>query len=406
MNSFREENLPANLLDVLDSIGFIKPTPIQSETLGLVLKEGQDILGTAQTGTGKTGAFAIPLTAKLLKDDSVRVVVLTPTRELAAQVSKVFGQLISADRRIQQVLLIGGVPISKQIKCLKRSPRLIIGTPGRINDHLDRGTLRLDTACILVLDETDMMLDMGFDVQIASIIERMSCIRQRLMFSATLPPKIERLAGKYLEKPARVSVGRVSSPHEAITQETISVERGTNKYQKLLEELKKRQGSIIIFVQTRNKAATLADDLKKAGCNSIALHGQLSQPRRRRVLAGFREEKFRLLVATDVASRGLDVEHVRHVINYDLPQCPQDYIHRIGRTARAGKKGSALSFLTKQNRNIWAEIQELVDPTGAPKRTHKQSKRHDFRSRTRGAAKGGRFKSRGRAQKSQYKRSR
>ncbi|MEM9569579.1 MAG: DEAD/DEAH box helicase [Bacteroidota bacterium] len=395
MNSFREENLPANLLNVLDSIGFTKPTPIQSETLGLVLKEGQDILGTAQTGTGKTGAFAIPLTAKLLRDKSVRVVVLTPTRELAAQVTKVFGKLLSADRKIQQVLLIGGVPIAKQFKCLKRNPRLIIGTPGRINDHLDRGTLKLDMACILVLDETDMMLDMGFDVQIARIIERMSCIRQRLMFSATLPPKIERLAGKYLEEPARISIGRVSSPHAAITQETIALERGMNKYQKLLEELETRKGSIIIFVQTRNKAAMLADQLKAAGCNSIALHGQLSQPRRKQVLMGFREEKYRLLVATDVASRGLDVPHVRHVINYDLPQCAEDYIHRIGRTARAGQKGSALSFLTKQNRNMWEEIQELVDPSGSPKRTrtHRQNRGDGFKNRKR--AKGRRFRSRG-----------
>ena len=402
MHSFREENLPAKLLNVLDSIGFTKPTPIQSETLGLVLKEGQDLLGTAQTGTGKTGAFAIPLTAKLLRDRSVRVVVLTPTRELAAQVIKVFGQLLSVDRQIQQVLLIGGIPIERQFKHLKRNPRLIVGTPGRINDHLDRGTLRLDTACILVLDETDIMLDMGFDVQIASIIERMPCIRQRLMFSATLPPKIERLAGKYLEEPARISIGRVSSPHTAITQETIALRRGMPKYQKLLEELGKRKGSIIIFVQTRNKATMLADQLKGAGCNSIALHGQLSQTRRKRVLTGFREEKYRLLVATDVASRGLDVPHVRHVINYDLPQCAQDYIHRIGRTARAGKKGSALSFLTKQNRAMWDEIQALVDPSGAQKPTHTQNRGHDFTSRKK--AKGKHFNNRRRKQKSQYKR--
>lgn len=377
MKHFHELNLPQALLKALEKMQFTTPTPIQAQTIPIALKEGQDILGTAQTGTGKTGAFAIPLCAKLMNHKDEAVLVLTPTRELALQVITVFHQLLSFDRSIKSALLIGGEPIDKQFRQLKRHPRLIVGTPGRINDHLSRGTLQLTNTSALVLDETDLMLDMGFDIQIATIIERMPNIRQTLMFSATLPKRIAQLAGKYLKTPARVSIGVESTPQKDITQEVIKV-ADKDKYAKLLQQLKEREGSIIVFVKTRDKADKLSFKLYKEGFRSAAIHGNLRQSKRQRVLKGFRSEKYRILVATDVASRGIDVPHIRHVINYDLPQCAEDYIHRIGRTARAGEKGDALSFVTKQNQHLWDAIQRLLDPNAKrespPKRRKPSSK--------------------------------
>lgn len=375
MKNFKELNLPPQLLKALENMRFSTPTPIQAQTIPLALQENQDIIGTAQTGTGKTGAFAIPLSAQLLTHKHDGVLVLAPTRELALQVITVFHELLSVDRTIKTALLIGGEPLEKQFRKLKAHPRLIVGTPGRINDHLERGTLRLQQTSALVLDETDLMLDMGFDVQIASIIEKMPNIRQTLMFSATLPKRIAQLAGKYLDSPARVSIGVESTPHKDITQQTMKV-ADKEKYGKLVEQLQQREGSIIIFVKTRDKADRLSRRLYQDDHRSAAIHGNLRQSKRQRVLQGFRNQKYRILVATDVASRGIDVPHVRHVINYDLPQCAEDYVHRIGRTARAGEKGDSLSFVTKQNQHLWHAIQRLLDPKAkkdTPTQQHRPS---------------------------------
>ena len=373
MKNFQELNFPPSLLKALENMRFSTPTPVQAETIPLAMQEGQDILGTAQTGTGKTGAFAIPLCAKLLTNKHDGVLVLAPTRELALQVITVFHQLLSVDRSIKTSLLIGGESIEKQFRQLKGHPRLVVGTPGRINDHLERGTLKLKHTSALVLDETDLMLDMGFDVQISTIIEKIPHIRQTLMFSATLPKRIEHLAGKYLKNPVRVSIGAESTPHKDIEQEMMRVVE-KEKYEKLIEQLPQREGSIIIFVKTRDKADRLSLRLYKDGYRSAAIHGNLRQSKRQRVLQGFRNQKNRILVATDVASRGIDVPHVRHVINYDLPQCAEDYVHRIGRTARAGGKGASLSFVTKQNQHLWNAIQRLLDPNA--KNDTPQKKRH------------------------------
>jgi len=364
MQKFHDFDLPEKLLKALDGMSFTDATPIQAQTIPASL-EGKDVLGTAQTGTGKTGAFAIPLVAKLLKNPKESLIVLTPTRELAMQVSKVFKDLLTAERSIKTALLIGGESIGRQFSQLRNNPRVIVGTPGRINDHLNRGTLDLRETRSLVLDESDLMLDMGFDVQIETIIEEMPEDRQTLMFSATLPRKIEAMAGRYLKNPVRVSVGQQSEPGKNIEQQTVMLSDG-DKYSNLLDQLDQRTGSVIIFVKTKRGADRLSIKLNEEEHKSAAIHGDLRQSKRDRVLQGFRNQKYRIMVATDVAARGIDIPHIRHVINYDLPQCPEDYIHRIGRTARAGEKGSAVSFVTRQDRGKWGAIERLLDPNAKP----------------------------------------
>ncbi len=364
MQKFHDFDLPEKLLKALDGMSFTDATPIQAQTIPASL-EGKDVLGTAQTGTGKTGAFAIPLVAKLLNNPKESLIVLTPTRELAMQVSKVFKDLLTAERSIKTALLIGGESIGRQFSQLRNNPRVIVGTPGRINDHLNRGTLDLRETRSLVLDESDLMLDMGFDVQIETIIEEMPEDRQTLMFSATLPRKIETMAGRYLKNPVRVSVGQQSEPGKNIEQQTVMLSDG-DKYSNLLDQLDQRTGSVIIFVKTKRGADRLSIKLNEEEHTSAAIHGDLRQSKRDRVLQGFRNQKYRIMVATDVAARGIDIPHIRHVINYDLPQCPEDYIHRIGRTARAGEKGSAVSFVTRQDRGKWGAIERLLDPNAKP----------------------------------------
>jgi ATP-dependent RNA helicase DeaD len=260
---------------------------------------------------------------------------------------------------IKTALLIGGESMPKQLKQLAFRPRLIIGTPGRVNDHLLRGSLNLRNAGFLVLDETDRMLDMGFGVQIDKILQHMPQKRQTLLFSATLPPEIVKLANKYQKNPQRIVVGSTTSPIAKIDQQTIHVNDG-EKYTKLLEQLETRSGSIIVFVKTKHATQRMADKLAKAGLQADAIHGDLQQRRRDRVIQGFRDRQFRILCATDVAARGLDISHIEHVINYDLPQVPEDYIHRIGRTARAGAEGEAITFLTNADKIKWNAIQKLL----------------------------------------------
>ena len=355
---FHTFKLPKLLLKALQKISFTRPTPIQKATIPLALS-GKDILGVAQTGTGKTGAFAIPLAANLLQSSDASVLVLTPTRELAVQVMDIFRALLSFDNRVRTALLIGGVPMHGQLRRLKGNPRLIVGTPGRINDHIERGTLSVSDTKTLVLDEMDLMLNMGFDVQVERIVSKMKGVRQRLMFSATLPKRIAKIADKYLKDPAKLSVGDGTMPRKDIEQVVMEVGRG-DKYKKLATQLDEREGGVIIFVRTRLGADRVSMRLSKDGYACAAMHGNLRQSKRQRVLKGFREKRYRILVATDVASRGIDVPHIRHVINYDLPESAEDYVHRIGRTARGEMEGSAISFITKVERKKWRAIQRFL----------------------------------------------
>lgn len=359
MQHFHEAGLPPSLVEALTRMGFETPTPIQSAAIPLAL-QGRDILGSAQTGTGKTGAFGIPLVNHLLTNTRANALILLPTRELAMQVEKALKQMIGK-APIDSALLIGGDSMSGQLQALKRRPRLIVGTPGRINDHLGRGSLMLHTTSFLVLDETDRMLDMGFGIQLDAIAKYLTAKRQTLMFSATLPGNIMQLSKKYLNNPERISVGSTSAPIAKIEQESVNV-TDSEKYPRLLSELETRTGSIIVFVKTKFGADKMAIKLSKLGHRAEALHGDLRQNKRERVIEQFRNQKYRILVATDIAARGLDISHVEHVINYDLPQAPEDYIHRIGRTGRAGAEGKALNLLTTADKLKWRAIQYLLNP--------------------------------------------
>lgn len=360
MTTFEQFGLPAQLAASLARMNYTQPTPIQVKAVPLAM-EGRDILGSAQTGSGKTAAFSIPMVAKLLSNPRGGALVMTPTRELASQVIEVINQLLGKHSAIRTALLIGGDSMPKQIAELRQRPRIIVGTPGRINDHLARGTLMLHDTSFLVLDETDRMLDMGFGIQIEKIVKFLPAQRQTLLFSATLPPEIVKMTTKYLNNPERVSVDNVAKAAPKIQQEIIHLAEA-EKYNTLLKQLEARTGSIIIFVKTKRGADRMAERLNKQNLKADTIHGDLHQRKRERVIQMFRDKKFRILVATDIAARGLDIPHIEHVINYDLPQCPEDYIHRIGRTARNGAEGAALCLISPDDHLKWRDIHRLLNP--------------------------------------------
>ena len=360
---FKSFGLPEELLLALERLSITIPTPIQSEAVPFGL-DGKDVLGSAQTGTGKTLAYLLPLCTNLLASTENSALVMTPTRELAIQVQDMANKLLAKKPQFEIALLIGGDPMGKQLGQLRRRPQLIIGTPGRINDHLNRGSLNLSRTQFLVLDETDRMLDMGFSEQLETIIEVMHQTRQTLMFSATMPKNIVRIANQYLSDPARITVGSTTQPVTHIKQDIIHTSH-SEKFAHLLRELNEREGSVIVFVKTKIGAEDLKERLCDEHHSADAIHGDLHQRKRERVVKSFRANKSRIMVATDIAARGLDVPHIRHVINYDLPQCPEDYIHRIGRTGRAGAEGSALCLLAPDDRHKWRAISQLMNP-GAP----------------------------------------
>ena len=361
MQHFDELDLPPALRAALKAMNFSTPTPIQAQSIPLSL-EGRDILGTAMTGSGKTAAFCIPMIARMLTNSRGSALIMLPTRELANQVEAVVKQLVGQYGTIKTALLIGGDSMPKQQAQLRMRPRIIVGTPGRIIDHLQRGSLMLHDATYLVLDETDRMLDMGFEDQIMQILKYLPQQRQTLLFSATLPPQILKLSEKYLKNPARIEVGETNKVADRIDNKSVNVSN-EDKYTMLVKELKERTGTVIIFVKAKYATEKLAAKLKKSGFTADAIHGDLEQRQRERVLLAFREKRHRILVATDIASRGLDIPHIEHVINYDLPQAPEDYIHRLGRTARAGADGAAISFIAPEDTLKWRAIQKLLDPS-------------------------------------------
>ena len=358
--NFSDLKIENKLKKSIELAEFKNPTPIQKESIPVSLT-GRDILGTAQTGTGKTLAFTIPMINKLIKDKNAMSLIVCPTRELATQVMATVLKLNVREIGIGNALLIGGESMQKQLRKLSKKARIIVGTPGRINDHLKRRTLNLRNTSFLVLDEADRMLDMGFTPQINQVLETVPRKHQTLLFSATLPGNILRLAETYLNNPERISAGSTSMPIEKIKQEVLKVKSG-DKYNQLIKEIYVRKGSILIFVKTRRNAEKMVKRLKYDDHDADAIHGNLRQNKRDRVIKAFRNNHFRILVGTDVASRGLDIPAIKHVINFDLPQVPEDFIHRIGRTARAGSEGSALSFVGDEDRGKWNAIQRLIDP--------------------------------------------
>ncbi len=358
MTDFNSFGLPESILHTLTHMGYETPTPIQEQTIPVAL-DGKDILGSAQTGTGKTAAFAIPLACHILADKNATALILLPTRELADQVAEVVRNILGKNSKNKTALLIGGASIFLQIKQLKMRPRIIVGTPGRINDHLKRKTLNLSNTDFFVLDEMDRMLDMGFGEQLEEINQFLPAERQTLMFSATLPAKIISVSKKYLKEPVRIAIGSTTAVAKNVKQENIAV-TDTNKYESLIEQLNVHNGSSLIFVKTKFGTEKLVKKLVNEGLTATALHGDLKQSKRTHIINDFKHSKMRILVATDIAARGLDINHIESVINYDLPQCPEDYIHRIGRTARAGAEGVAINLLCNKDKSKWRAISQLL----------------------------------------------
>ncbi len=394
METFTELNLNESLMQSITRMQFKIPTPIQAQAIPPALL-GKDVLGTAQTGTGKTLCYGIACLNKLLVDRASGALIVCPTRELAVQVGEVLMGLIEPKMNIKSATLIGGESMQKQLRQLRKRPRLVIGTPGRLNDHLQRKSLRLNETYFLVLDETDRMLDMGFTPQIEQILKYVPKRHQTLLFSATLPQNIIRITERYLNQPVRIRVGSTTTPINKIKQEVMQVNE-SDKYKVLLNQLDNRKGSILLFVKTKRNADKMVDRLRDDGHSCDCMHGNLRQSKRQRTLIAFRSEKIRILVSTELAARGLDVPSIQHVINYHLPQVPEDFIHRIGRTARAGAEGCALTFITPNDRQMWNEIQRLVNPSA------KQEFNTFKKSKYGGKKKFSRFKKRGSSYKKPF----
>jgi len=360
MQNFHSLDLSKEVLSALEAIGYVTPTPIQAQTVPHALA-GSDILGTAQTGTGKTAAYIIPLLEYVLKNEDDKALVITPTREIAIQVATFLNKLLNRKSKLNSALIIGGEPAFKQINQLRTNPRIIIGTPGRIQDFLDSGVLKLHKTKFLVLDEIDRMLDMGFSIQIDGISKFLPETRQTLMFSATFNESLKRVIKQYSKDPVRVSIGSPVAVATTVKQEAIFTTED-EKYNVLCEQLQLRQGSVIVFVKTKFGTEKLAQRLREIGHEVEAIHGDLRQRNREKAMRAFRSKKKRILIATDIAARGLDISHVECVINHDLPQCEEDFIHRIGRTGRAGAQGHAVTLVTSQDHSKWKSINKMIDP--------------------------------------------
>lgn len=330
-------------LDVLSKLGFKTPTSIQQKSIPSAI-EGKDIIGIAQTGTGKTLAFGIPLVQNLLKAGKGKGLIILPTRELAIQVNEAI-QKIGRSFGIRTAVLIGGAPIRMQMRELSFNPDVVIGTPGRIIDHIEQRTLNLSNVTVLVLDEADRMFDMGFAPQITKILQVVPKNRQTMLFSATMPDGIVKIASHHMKFPVRVEVARSGTTASNVEHElfVIKKEQKISLLAKLLGEYK---GSVLIFLRVKHSAKKICDNLRAIGISAAEIHSNRSLNQRREALEGFKSGKYRVLVATDIASRGIDVKGIELVINFDLPENPEDYVHRIGRTGRAGMGGKAISFAT------------------------------------------------------------
>ena len=364
MTTFAELGLAEPIQKALVTAGYATPTPIQSQAIPHVML-GRDVQGIAQTGTGKTAAFALPILHRLLADKrpaprrGCRVLVLSPTRELASQIADSFrdyGRLTG----LRSTVMFGGVPKSRQARAVANGIDVLVATPGRLMDHMQDGAVVLNQVEILVLDEADHMLDLGFIVPIRKIVSTMPTARQTLFFSATMPTEISKLADAMLKNPVHVAVTPVATTVEKIEQRVIFVE--TARKRGLLADILRsgKMGRTLVFTRTKHGADKVVQHLEAAGQPAAAIHGNKSQPQREKALAAFKEGRVRVLVATDIAARGIDVDGVTHVINFDLPNVPEAYVHRIGRTARAGQSGIAISFCDSSERPFLRSIEKLT----------------------------------------------
>ena len=364
--TFRELGLSEALLRSLDELGYENPTPIQAASIE-PLMAGKDILGQAQTGTGKTGAFALPLLSNV--DSSLnapQILVLAPTRELAVQVAEAFGSYAKFMKGFHVLPIYGGQSMQQQLSALKRGPQVIVGTPGRVMDHMRRGTLKLDTLKALVLDEADEMLKMGFVDDIEWILDHTPKTRQLALFSATMPEQIKRIANKHLNNAINISIAASHTTVASIEQRFVQVSQH-NKLEALVRvlEVENTEG-IIIFVRTRNSCVELAEKLEARGYASSPLHGDMNQQARERAVEQLKNGKLDIIIATDVAARGLDVERIGHVVNYDIPYDSEAYVHRIGRTGRAGRTGMAILFVTHREMRMLRTIERATNSRISP----------------------------------------
>jgi superfamily II DNA/RNA helicase len=350
MQNFNSYDLGATLLGSVSRIGFETPTEIQAKTIPLILNH-HDIIAQSKTGSGKTAAYMLPVLRNLELKPGLALV-LVPTRELALQVEEFVKELIPRHAKFRMATVIGGASMGHQQRLLSHNPHLIIATPGRLVDHLGQNSVRLDGLKHLILDEADRMLDMGFYPQIRRILARVPRERQTLLFSATFDKEVKNLAREIMKDPIEIAATAADQAPVEITQSVIEVDQG-KKNDRLLDELNKRQGSVLIFSRTKHRTDRLFRYLTEYGYEVARLHGGRTLGQRKQALAGFKCGEIRILVATDVASRGIDVDNVGHVINFDLPQSADDYMHRIGRTGRAGATGQAVSFVTPEDRGQW-----------------------------------------------------
>jgi ATP-dependent RNA helicase DeaD len=366
---FGDLGLSDDILRALDDLGYEEPTPVQVSAIPLLL-QGSDVIGSAATGTGKTAAFSLPMVQRIdAAAAGVQALILTPTRELAVQVAEAVHRY-GKNQRVSVLPVYGGQPIERQLGALKRGVQVVVGTPGRLLDHIRRGSLKLGTVRYLVLDEADEMLDMGFIDDIEAILDEVPIGRQTALFSATFPERVRALSSKYLRDPQRVAVQPRLLDSPLVRQAAYIVPR-PHKLEALGRILDaEAPTSAIVFCRTRTEVDELTEALAIRGYRPEALHGGLSQGQRDRVMARFREGVADLLIATDVAARGLDVEHVSHVVNYDIPQSPEVYVHRIGRTGRAGREGTAITLVQPREhrllKNIERVIRQKIEPARIP----------------------------------------
>lgn len=367
MTNFSELNISASTLKSIKRMGFEEATPIQEGTITHAM-EGRDVLGQAQTGTGKTAAFGIPLIEKIdPKNPNIQGLIIAPTRELAIQVSEELYKL-GYDKRVKLLSVYGGQDISRQIRALKNKPQIIVGTPGRILDHINRKTLKLENVNTLVLDEADEMLNMGFIEDINTILSNVPDTRQTLLFSATMPGPIRKIANTFMKDPVEVKIKSKEMTVENIEQFFVKAQE-REKFDVLSRIINVHQPELaIVFGRTKRRVDELSHALSIRGYMAEGIHGDLSQAKRMSVLRQFKENKIDILVATDVAARGLDISGVTHVYNFDIPQDPESYVHRIGRTGRAGKSGMAVTFVTPREMGYLRIVEETTKKRMTPLR--------------------------------------
>jgi len=361
MNNFSELSVSAPLKGNLSKHGFTEPTPVQALAIEPALA-GRDVVATAQTGTGKTLAFVLPIIQLIAKEPSragVRAVILCPTRELAIQINETFAKM-AAGTGIRAAVVVGGLSEGPQLQSIRKGAHVLIATPGRLYDFLSRQLVKLGSVRILVLDEADRMLDMGFLPTIKNIMAAMPADRQTLFFSATIEASVKHLVATHVRNAVRIAVGSTTKPIEKVDLHLYEVEQD-RKLGLLESMLRQQEGSFLVFARTKRGADRLSKKLSGGGVKTAAIHGDRSQNQRNQALRGFQDGYYRVLVATDIAARGIHVEGISHVVNYDLPQAPEDFIHRVGRTGRAGARGTASTFATRSERADIAHIERTLD---------------------------------------------